>query len=667
MTKEKLRSCQVALQEHEALEEALQSMWSWVKAIQDRLACAESTLGSKDTLEKRLSQIQDILLMKGEGEVKLNMTIGKGEQALRSSNKEGQRVIQTQLETLKEVWADIMSSSVHAQSTLESVISQWNDYLERKNQLEQWMESVDQKVEHPLQPQPGLKEKFALLDHLQSILSEAEDHTRALHRLIAKSRELYEKTEDESFKDTAQEELKTQFNDIMTVAKEKMRKVEEIVKDHLMYLDAVHEFTDWLHSAKEELHRWSDMSGDSSATQKKLSKIKELIDSREIGASRLSRVESLAPEVKQNTTASGCELMHTEMQALRADWKQWEDSVFQTQSCLENLVSQMALSEQEFSGQVAQLEQALEEFSALLKTWAQQLTLLEGKNTDEEIVECWHKGQEILDALQKAEPRTEDLKSQLNELCRFSRDLSTYSGKVSGLIKEYNCLCLQASKGCQNKEQILQQRFRKAFRDFQQWLVNAKITTAKCFDIPQNISEVSTSLQKIQEFLSESENGQHKLNMMLSKGELLSTLPTKEKAKGIQAKVAAAKEDWKHFHSNLHQKESALENLKIQMKDFEVSAEPIQDWLSKTEKMVHESSNRLYDLPAKRREQQKLQEKVSRLDRIVAEHNQFSLGIKELQDWMTDAIHMLDSYCHPTSDKSVLDSRTLKLEVCIFT
>ena len=49
------------------------------------------------------------------------------------------------------------------------------------------------------------------------------------------------------------------------------------------------------------------------------------------------------------------------------------------------------------------------------------------------------------------------------------------------------------------------------------------------------------------------------------------------------------------------------QNLKIQMKDFEVSAEPVQDWLSKTEKMVHESSNRLYDLPAKRREQQKLQ------------------------------------------------------------
>ena len=99
------------------------------------------------------------------------------------------------------------------------MISQWNDYLEWKNQLEQWMESVDQKVEHPLQPQPGLKEKFSLLDHFQSVVSEAEDHAGALQRLTAKARELYQKTEDEALTDTAQEELKTQFNDILTVSK----------------------------------------------------------------------------------------------------------------------------------------------------------------------------------------------------------------------------------------------------------------------------------------------------------------------------------------------------------------------------------------------------------------------------------------------------------------
>lgn len=81
------------------------------------------------------------------------------------------------------------------------------------------MESADQKVEHPLNLQPGLKEKFSLLDHFQSVVSEGDEHARALPRLAALSRELHQKTGDETFKDTAQEELRTQFNDIMTVAK----------------------------------------------------------------------------------------------------------------------------------------------------------------------------------------------------------------------------------------------------------------------------------------------------------------------------------------------------------------------------------------------------------------------------------------------------------------
>lgn len=58
---------------------------------------------------------QEILLLKGDGEVKLNMAIGKGEQALKSSSEEGQKVIQTELQTLKGVWNDIISTSVNWQ------------------------------------------------------------------------------------------------------------------------------------------------------------------------------------------------------------------------------------------------------------------------------------------------------------------------------------------------------------------------------------------------------------------------------------------------------------------------------------------------------------------------------------------------------------------------
>lgn len=59
-------------------------------------------------------------------------------------------------------------------------------------------------------------------------------------------------------------------------------------------------------------------------------------------------------------------------------------------------------------------------------------------------------------------------------------------------------LSLQASRECQSKQKQLEQGFRSAFREFQQWLVNAKINTAKCFDVPQNLTEASASLLKIQ-------------------------------------------------------------------------------------------------------------------------------------------------------------------------
>lgn len=56
--------------------------------------------------------IQDILLMKGEGEVKLNMTVGKGEQVLKHNRMDGQEAICSQLQSLKDAWANMLMTSM---------------------------------------------------------------------------------------------------------------------------------------------------------------------------------------------------------------------------------------------------------------------------------------------------------------------------------------------------------------------------------------------------------------------------------------------------------------------------------------------------------------------------------------------------------------------------
>ncbi|XP_053736179.1 nesprin-1 isoform X10 [Synchiropus splendidus] len=311
----------------------------------------------------------------------------------------------------------------------------------------------------------------------------------------------------------------------------------------------------------------------------------------------------------------------------------------------------------------------------------------------------------------------EKLKGQLNDLVRYSRDLSSQSDRVTALIKQHNSLSLRSSRECQNKERLLEQRFRAALRDFQQWLVNAKISTAKCFDVPQSVAEVSVALQRIQEFLSDREHGQARLSTVGASGELLMAVVSKDRVEGIEAKVANTREDWKSLMNNLQLREDALKNLQSQMTEFEESAEPLQEWLNCTEMRVQESSTRLHDLAAKKQEFGKLQcileemagreaelgklrerahrlwegqaagkgfvhrvsqlsaqylalsnltkDKASRIERVAGEHRLFSWGLKELQDWVCEAQKVIGTCVSATNNKSVLEERMSQLEALL--
>lgn len=136
---------------------------------------------------------------------------------------------------------------------------------------------------------------------------------------------------------------------------------------------------------------------------------------------------------------------------------------------------------------------------------------------------------------------------------------------------------------------LLEQAFRLAFREFQQWLVNARINTAKCFDVPQNLNEASSSLLKIQvqqtdpgrfviinslvlpslvepryylfpqEFLSDRDQGQYKVNVVVASGELVSVVAAKDRVEAVRTKMSTAREDWKNLMSNLHSREAGLQ------------------------------------------------------------------------------------------------------------
>uniref|UniRef100_A0A8K9XYB1 Spectrin repeat containing nuclear envelope protein 1 n=1 Tax=Oncorhynchus mykiss TaxID=8022 RepID=A0A8K9XYB1_ONCMY len=714
-TRERLRGCL----ESQAFGETLHGVWLWLEDIQERLGSLGSTMGNKKELEERLEQVQDILLLKGEGEVKLNMAVGKGELAIRSNSAvAGQEVIRSQLQEVEDVWATLLVTAMSCHSRLEWTVAQWGCYLDSEAQLQCWLEAVEGDICGPLIPQPGLREKASQLERLQTLLADLQEHQGSLSSLEERAAELFKKTGDAAFSQEARAELQGQFDDLIALVEVRKLFV-GVVREHQQYLETVRELTDWLMSAGEELQRWSDTLGDSVSLQRRLSEvIKDVCDSscRLLeGRDRLSRVRRSSGATAEHTAAGGCEAMDRQLGALAQALEQWEGAALRARDGLERALTTATEQEQEYERLTARMEEELRELDGRLKGWSQELSRAEGRSSGEEAVEGWQ--QETLEGLLSAEPMADRLKAQLNDLVRYSRDLGPHSDRVTALIKQHNSLSLRASRECQNKERLLEQRFRAALRDFQQWLVNVKISTAKCFDIPQSVTEASTGLLRIQEFLNDREHGQARLSAVGTSGELLMAVVPKDREEGVKAKVANARDDWKSLMTNLQMRETALKNLQSQMRDFEVSTEPLQDWLNSTEVIVQESSARLHDLPAKRQELSKLQrvleelscreaelgklrerahrlwegqaagkgfvhrvsqlsaqylalsnltkDKASRIERIVGEHRLFSQGLTELQNWVSEAERILNTCLSPTADKTVLEDRMIQLEALL--
>ncbi|XP_031656062.1 nesprin-1 isoform X1 [Oncorhynchus kisutch] len=714
-TRERLRGCL----ESQAFGETLHGVWLWLEDIQERLGSLGSTMGNKKELEERLEQVQDILLLKGEGEVKLNMAVGKGELAIRSNSVvAGQEVIRSQLQEVEDVWATLLVTAMSCHSRLEWTVAQWGCYLDSEAQLQCWLEAVEGDICGPLIPQPGLREKASQLERLQTLLADLQEHQGSLSSLEERAAELFKKTGDAAFSQEARAELQGQFDDLIALVEERVGLSEGVVREHQQYLETVRELTDWLMSAGEELQRWSDTLGDSVSLQRRLSEVRERVECQLLeGRDRLSRVRRSSGATAEHTAAGGCEAMDRQLGALAQALEQWEGAALRARDGLERALTTATEQEQEYERLTARMEEELRELDGRLKGWSQELSRAEGRSSGEEAVEGWQQAKETLEGLLSAEPMADRLKAQLNDLVRYSRDLGPHSDRVTALIKQHNSLSLRASRECQNKERLLEQRFRAALRDFQQWLVNVKISTAKCFDIPQSVTEASTGLLRIQEFLNDREHGQARLSAVGTSGELLMAVVPKDREEGVKAKVANARDDWKSLMTNLQMRETALKNLQSQMRDFEVSTEPLQDWLNSTEVIVQESSARLHDLPAKRQELSKLQrvleelscreaelgklrerahrlweghaagkgfvhrvsqlsaqylalsnltkDKASRIERIVGEHRLFSQGLTELQNWVSEAERILNTCLSPTADKTVLEDRMIQLEALL--
>ncbi|XP_016105644.1 nesprin-3-like [Sinocyclocheilus grahami] len=261
-------------QEQHEFRESLAEALSWMQAVQEKLKQNDNTQGPRSALEVRLRETEKIHSSEPEGHVKMDRVLVASEALLRNGDEEMKNQTLSKLKDIKALWEETLTYIIHCHSRIEWVWLHWSEYLKAHEEFGMWIEKMHRALEPLLEMQLGLKEKLWQVDHLRVLHSDIQSQAQFLKRLLDEATALFNRTEDPSVDEKAQQGLKDAYNHIQEQAQERLTLAQKIAEEHQQYQSCIDKFQSWLMSKTEDVSRFSDMED---TTQNRLKALQEKI------------------------------------------------------------------------------------------------------------------------------------------------------------------------------------------------------------------------------------------------------------------------------------------------------------------------------------------------------------------------------------------------------
>ncbi|KAF5308513.1 hypothetical protein FQR65_LT06178 [Abscondita terminalis] len=244
LAKDVLKKVETNLEQHQQYVDSLEKSRAWIENARDLIrSCSESsTTTSKQVLQERLNQIQELLQKREEGQNLVHATVNNGEKVLRNTRSDGREVINNELKQLQNDWDKLVKKMSTAKVHLETALLQWADYDSSYNQLQQWItdreaklqQVSEQKVERTKGPS-GLNslpivERKATLRETNSIVQDIVSFEPVIQSVTSKAEDLMQAA--------PASEISNKYETLSKQAKELYEKQKETVEQHQAFIDA---------------------------------------------------------------------------------------------------------------------------------------------------------------------------------------------------------------------------------------------------------------------------------------------------------------------------------------------------------------------------------------------------------------------------------------------
>ncbi|XP_076442566.1 muscle-specific protein 300 kDa-like isoform X3 [Babylonia areolata] len=607
--KEQVEQSEKNIDDHENFNQRHKACVDWLTKAQQELDSCSDMVGDEDSLNVKLSLVEDLLADKEQGLALFSAALEAGERLYPNTSNEGREEVRRDLRNMRDTWESFNDALNDTQRSLESSRMQWSTFDENFDQLMQWVLETESQVMVEPELKATLQEKKAQLQNLKTRCQDILSHQTMIDSISDKGTALASAQVQNRLK-----QLNTKYNTLSSKAQAQVRQAESGVEQHQAYQDAVQACRDWMSAARDRLAVCAEAGGDRQSLQNRLDRLKDLMSTMREGEAKLQAAQRNSDKTLPQTSPQGQANIQREASTLQQEWDSLASRMKDTQHTLQHAITNL----ESYDVSCEALNRWLRDTESQLKDYSLQSSLPEKqaqverfKNLQQEIIS--KQGQ--FDELQNMAAQVQGSDVRLNN----------YS---SQLISKYEGLKNTARDVIGRWQEFVEDHtvYQNNYAQCAEWVATLRKRLQICGDLAGDKQDVEDRLIKLQELTAERDEGASMIHQTVESGERLFPNTASEGRDIIRQELRSLREQWDLMCDEVTEIQRKLDTNLTQWSSYDENFDAFHKWLLDVEVKLKQEADLKATLPEKKAQMQN--HKVLHQDILSRKHIIENLGEK---------------------------------------
>lgn len=655
--KDVMKKVEANYNQHKEFENFHSRARDWLDSAKEVIqSCTEGNMTSRDALLGKLSNIQNLIDRREEGQNLVQNTVNTGEKTLKNTKSDGKEIINQQIKQIQSDWDRLAKKMTSAKVNLETQLLQWADYSSSYNQMQQWInereaklqQAQEQKAAKSRKGQPALVERKANLRQTNDIVQDIVSFEPMIQSVTSKASGLQQ--------GAPANEISSKYETLTKQAKELFAKQKDAVDKMQAFLDAGNDFAQWIRNAKEEINKCSESTGDKDSLISKLAQLKALENDIPTGQEKLQKALEQANIAIRGATDEDQEQIEEEVALVQGEFDNYVDVVKLSKKQLELGITKWT----EFDKRQEEAFKWLNEKEGIVQSFNKLQHNLEEKRV------ALEKFQALLQTLFDWQRDLDDLNISAQTLLDICAD-TRISNTVTQLTTKYNAI-LSLSKEIMKRLEVHYQEHQQHNALMQElcddWLDRIREKLSQCQEDPHTIAELQSKLNVVKVIRQSLEQGQNKLRYALELKEKVIVSTESSGVAKIEEDADSLKEEFDKLIIDVAETRTRLTTRLSVLEEVNKQYKILKEWLTEAEpqlpadgKFFNELSDKkaaLEKLRVLQREAQNYTDIGSKIKAKLKQENikssEFDQGLKEFGDFQALLVKKIDNLENQVND-----------------